>query len=609
MASEKKGLLYEALVYRSLLRLKHQGLIQGNIYWNQTPSGMTMDTDLTIGPSPDRPELVFLISHCTAEHNSDMKFWRNIGEVRDVKLKLPAFPRVVGLLFDAKFKRNLLAIQPYAFDDFIVIEHETYGEEILSFAAQHCLISPVQREGKVEYIEKLIKLDASLQICLGAFEQRLTRAISNRNITAEKLWLNASQQKALDGKRRIPRARSTSLRRGVAKSLLFDSFPLKRQVVPKVFLELGMASPSLTGPKVTDKDILGALELMDRTVLSRLHTKYKEMTEFKILVDPLRSIGVYDHVWKYICTNWAALTTGHSLFSALINTHKNPYSALHIQRELGYVIPGWLLVFLITLLKASVGKRMAFGYSKIVQDIEQLTIAERNAWSSTVSIKAGVAFDGPVRSSRTIEYGLRDWLYGDARTNFNLLNSELALIALVLSRRLQTTIGVAIAPNLRSTLRDFFVADTIETKLLSHPSFQPLKLLLTNALEIVGRDYEDIPYHPSPLRGLAVVDGKRVNVRAGAMNLVRVGSTLIRWVSVSDEGKAHKYKEYCGKAWGLRVLVDECTGEVQPNKSIKKIIMLVDGTFSDDELRGLGDSGWNEIYYPDELDELIASIE
>ena len=132
MASEKRGLFYEALVYVLLKKL----IQNSTVFWNQTPSLMTIDTDITIGDSVDCPNYLYLISHSTAEHNSDMKFWRNMGEVFEAKTLLQSKPKAICILMDDKFKKNLLLIQPYAFDDFIIVSQEPYGTKIIDFASK-----------------------------------------------------------------------------------------------------------------------------------------------------------------------------------------------------------------------------------------------------------------------------------------------------------------------------------------------------------------------------------------------------------------------------------------------------------------------------------------
>jgi hypothetical protein len=110
------------------------------------------------------------------------------------------------------------------------------------------------------------------------------------------------------------------------------------------------------------------------------------------------------------------------------------------------------------------------------------------------------------------------------------------------------------------------------------------------------------------MRAMAVADGEKINVRAGSTNVLVANSTLVRWISVSDAGKTHKCKEFCGKIWGLRIYLNQMNNLIEVNPEIKKAILLIDGTFNDEELNSLHEAGWDEIYYPDELEMLVESI-
>lgn len=595
MASEKRGLFYEALIYVLLKRSIKDKIV----YWNQTPSQMTIDTDITIGNSVDNPDYLFLISHSTAEHNSDMKFWRNMGEVFEAKTLVKSKPKTICILMDDKFKENLLLIQPYAFDDFIIVSQESYGPKIIDFASTISTRFPSDKDEKINFIEGLLSDDIEFQDYARQFGDRLVHSLSKKNSVSDKLWDKVIKSLTKDRFRRIPVSKNTSLRRGLAKSLLFENLPRKNEVIPDVFYDLGIGQKTIRGTILVDQEIKDVLGLIDNEQLSYLHSYYSSMEEFSVLVQPLQNIKSFEKFWKYICDHWAEILKPSDLYTLLQKTSANPYAELGAREDSGYIIPGWLVIILITLLKAKTEKRMDFGYSKIVNEIDLLK--DPNKYAKDILEKSGVPEYNAIRSSRTIEYGLRDWLYGSARTNFNLQTSELALVAYILSKKLSEKIGNKLDFALENTVKSFFVSDTLETKLLSHPSFQPLKLLILNTLQKSHIQFENINYFPSPLRGLAVSDGKRVNIRAGSTNVIRSGNTLIRWVSVSDSGKEHKSKEFCGRAWGFRISIDETTGEISENPWIKKTILVIDGTFIDKDLLNLYKAGWDEILYPDEI--------
>jgi hypothetical protein len=476
MASEKRGILYEAMLYRSLLSLRKKALISANIYWNQTPFNMKIDTDITIGSSADSPSHLFLISHSTAEHNSEMKFWRNMGEIREAKVRLPSNPFVIGVLFDAKVKKNLLKIQPYAFDQFLIIEWRDYGKNIIDFSSEFSERAPQEKNDKLRFLEENINSDSGLKTSLENLENDLLSSISQPSYSSS-LWKAVREYTDKRGKGRIPASRETSLRRGLAKLLVFDEIPAKEAIIEDFYLDLRIGKKSLLGTRISDQDILNVLNLLNTLELTQLHYHYSSMKAFSILVKPLRTIAIFDKLWNELNSKWNLMTEGSTLFKFLKSSHENPIKTLDLQpSEASYVIPGWPVIFLITILKASFERRMAFGYSKIVNDIEKLSSSEKYAIiASSLGNHQNAKNTSSVRSSRTIEYGLRDWIFGEDRDNFNLQDCELALVAEVIARRIRKKVGFTLDSNLSRLVKEYFVSDTIETKLLSHPSFQPLK--------------------------------------------------------------------------------------------------------------------------------------
>jgi hypothetical protein len=605
MASEKRGIFYEALIFAALNSLKSESRISGEIFWNQTPSKMDIDTDITIGEAVNAPEIVILVSHCTSEHNSDMKFWRNMGELREVKLNLGPEVKVICILFDDIFKVNLLAIQPYAFDGFLNIGSSVYGSEILSFAGKYQNKVPDTRDEKIQYVKDSFIDDSKLKGIFLQLKDDLSDLIQNSTSNLVELWDEV--KKNLDQKlpNRIPTARKTSLRRGLAKSLLFDTTPKPNEVLSKVYVELGLAVPSVLGPILADLEILDAANLLRDEEFESLRNRFMSMDEFFVLIMPLRQISKFSIMWIYVEKNWQSMLDPKLLLTELLKTHKNPYLILKLEDSIDdFVLSGWLLIFLITLIKTTSGKRMDYGYSKIVNQIDEIEDSEKKK----IILNILENTESKYRSSRTIEYGMRDWIFGDYRNNFTLLAGELALISSVLSKKLNTDIGTVFPKSMQLQTKEYLISDSIETKLLSHPKFQPLKQLLIDWFEKYEIFYEDISYFPSPIRLLAVASGEKINIRAASTNVILTKKTLIRWVSVSNDGKDHKCKEYCGKIWGMRLIGESESYSNLRREKISKYILIIDGTFNDGDLELLEQAGWDEMYYPDEIHLLLKNL-
>jgi hypothetical protein len=93
---------------------------------------------------------------------------------------------------------------------------------------------------------------------------------------------------------------------------------------------------------------------------------------------------------------------------------------------------------------------------------------------------------------------------------------------------------------------------------------------------------------------------------AGRISVFAFSGGLIYWKSVTDAGKDHKRKELAGRA---RVLRFEVTAQgFAERPEAKQLILVVDGTFNDRDLRVLSEAGWDQIFYPDEMDQLLQAI-
>src|SRR5579884_1154001 len=111
MAGERKGITYEAFVKIALEQLVDKGKLAGQVFWNEKPNEMTIEPDFTVGPDKDHPTHVFLVTHSGSAKNSDMKFWRNMGELVEAKVRLAKPARVYSVVFDSIIKEDLKALQ------------------------------------------------------------------------------------------------------------------------------------------------------------------------------------------------------------------------------------------------------------------------------------------------------------------------------------------------------------------------------------------------------------------------------------------------------------------------------------------------------------------
>jgi len=67
-------------------------------------------------------------------------------------------------------------------------------------------------------------------------------------------------------------------------------------------------------------------------------------------------------------------------------------------------------------------------------------------------------------------------------------------------------------------------------------------------------------------------------------------------------GKIDKRKELCGRIGAMKL----CYSPMELGQ--KKFFLVIDGFFDDQDLALLDQAGWDGIFYPDEMDELIRAI-
>ena len=57
----------------------------------------------------------------------------------------------------------------------------------------------------------------------------------------------------------------------------------------------------------------------------------------------------------------------------------------------------------------------------------------------------------------------------------------------------------------------------------------------------------------------------------------------------------------------MRISYDGSKFKRRPN--VKKMLLLLDGIFTDEHIEILQENGWDSIYYADEIEELIKAID
>jgi hypothetical protein len=584
MAGEQKGIAYEALTKLILDDLKKSGYFTGMIFWEERPEGMTINPDLTIGNDPNSPHTLILISHGGSAKESNRKYWRNCGELVEAKLFLPKAPKVVSLFFDAIIKPEIKKVAAETFDGELIVGDRPYGEELQSWIDANLIRFPKDRDKKVEFLRESMRADSKLRKLYEQLRKDLEALLTSKISRHLKvLWSHERKRKrALS-----PVRKETYVRRGLSKLLIFEDIDLglrlysgirvNQNELPAYVYDLGLASKAIGRAQPTDTEILNAVSTVGvhkaRKVLMGAPVEMLEGC-----LTNLRNAPHFNLISQYVVDEFNELCDAEKLKKALRLLHEKPESLVE-----KYEIPPnwppksvWLFDFILQLLKHSGGNANSYGYAQMARRIEK---------------DPGM----PPARNRIYTIVLSDWLL--RRDKEALPCSVLGSYAKLLSADLGE-IGRCGVKELIQTLKESLFTNLIEVKLCTYRGFDPLGDLVSQIIPAVRVKRIQACFAEKALGG----------GQGGKTTLLQSKSTLINCQSCSDAGRDHKKKELCGRAAALRYSWDPVSEEFIPRPGIKKLILLLDGTWRQGDLDTLIRAGWDEIFYPDEIDELAKAI-
>ena len=579
MAGERIGKTYEAILKVVLDQLQADGLFEGDVFWNEIPEGISVEPDFIIGSDKDHPNVIVMVTHSGSSKNSDMKCWRNLGELCEAKSVLTPIPYAINIVFDSVMKENLKALQQAAFDYQLIIGDKAYGEPLAQWVIQKDEDMPVGQEEKVLLIKALLKSDKTLKRLLSYIQHDIMTFFPLRDTDVASLW--TLERKRPHGK--APDAKNTFIRRGYTKRLLvgdaLENGKIKSEDGP--WLEkVGIVRKTISGYRITDSELLWFLD----TPFAKEYESIAApcMTDgFASQIKRVRSLALIGEYENYVVKNYDSLVTSEGMLACLRQQHTNPSAEISVPHNIQPPGNVWIYDFVAALSKAAAGRSQAFGYSFFSQH----PLGRQS--------KVGNMLLGRWCTSFICEYFNR-------KPDFSLPDNAEIFVAEVLSEQLRQY-SVETIVSLSNSISEKFVAKEYEAVLLAHRGFEPLLALLIHNQIVTGTDCKvNIRTCFSEKAGLSG--------QAGKTTVVKVKNTIINWQSATDAGKDHKRKELCGRAVGLRYSWDGVKKKFVPRSGVKKLILLLDGTWSQKDLNALVNAGWDEIYYPDELDNLKSAI-
>lgn len=592
MAGEKIGITYEALIKIALDRLKHENQLNGNVYWNETPSELTVEPDFIVGQDINTPAIIIMVTHSGSSKNSDMKCWRNIGELCEAKTVLAIQPTAINIVFDATMKNDLKRLQKAAFDGQLIIGDTEYGSGIVRWVSQNAENLPADKNEKVTRIVELSKSDTLLNSLICNLKDGILECIRHSASNVEQLWSMENARK----KGIAPSNKETSIRRGISKLLIFDDLELAMRLyrnkkvavdkVPPYAYSTGLAQRAIGGAKPADAEIMNAFSILSDSEIIALYQGISDNPYISNCTEQIRRSDTISFMSSYVCNNYYRLICADNLCGELKALRSDP-DALIARKDFPANWPPhnvWLLDIIIEIIKASTGKSNGYGYAQLATDIAVGSTTER--------------FSADVRDYLLSPWGhLSEW---STRSNGTPLPDEVLMcVAVVLSSKLRE-IGLEDIVILTAKITASFLHNLVENKLCTYRGFSPLPALMDYHGIIKAQNYVRIRTCFAEKAGLAGLSGKTT--------VAKCSNTIINWQTATDAGRDHKRKELCGRAIGLRYTWNAAKKRFEPRPGVQKLILLLDGTWRQKDLDALVRAGWDEIYYPDELDQLKKAI-
>jgi hypothetical protein len=600
MQRSSEGKTYEALVLLALELLKKDCSFDGEIYWNVTPEGMTIEPDLVVGHDPNRPSHIFLITYSITAPKSNMKLWRNLGELAEAKTRLKTVPWVGSVTFGEGTRGDIKRLQAQSFDGQLVVDDQEYGKEIHKWISDHAYRFPRDGGERVAYIRECCLNDHAIRRLLEQLADDLGSVMQTQQTAPQVLW-QLERHRSIGP---IPLCRTTYVRRGLAKLLLFSRehltqiiggqrlFPDSETIIPAKFA--GIVTRTLGGYRLVDAEVLNALKLLSREQVQSIFDCPRAVG-LEAVISQAKNIVALERMCKALWEHYEDLITPEGMFQALQRQYKD---SMYLLNPFKGNTPAdvWLFRLLMDVFKLFGGTMQAYGTGKLVDAIKKYSTDPK--FISFVRKVALMEFWEFPKSTEPIRRGLQDYINRIPNTSFS--SALLAAVSYGLAVQL-ATIARERFVGIHEKLIETWRSSTVEARLLTHLEFDPLKVLIVQAL--------NTKYTIEYVKGcFAEASGNLTSTLTGRTRLIRTRSCLINWQSAHDSHTNDKRKELCGRAVALRYSWEARSRGFIRRPGVKKLILVLDGTWRQVDLDTLVRAGWDEVFYPDEMDKLVQAI-
>lgn len=582
MAGEKKGKAYEALVHLALQDLVTSKKLNGPLHWNVTPESMSIEPDFITGKNPDDPKTILLLTHSGSSKESEKKMWRNFGELIEAKTILPSLPSVYGLTFGI-IKTDLELIQQNAFDQFVWVRKDTHpwAIDLDGFVSSSVKSFPKGKENQTEFIrDELKKASFNVKSAFDQLKALLETMYKTNSVALNKMWEDHRHRPIPIA----PGARVTFIRRGASKLYLFpdhkEAYNCFKSALPfaspvENLAPLGLVERRPSGWLPTkNAEVISCVKLLSAEDCTSLFDDNVSTDGFRHQAAKVRDSSLIAVYADWCSANWSKLTTPAGMKKILLKLHKNPVSELSIPPGCTPPKHVWIMDVLGAIIRAHTNKSQGFGFSSFANhpSANSSMIGNMNigTWTSCFMNQ-----------------------FFNRKSSFNAPMKAIDYTAQVLSEYAAQAASMTVEPQ---QLLNQYLSKEYEAVYLTHRGFEPLWGLISARVKPVKKLRIRTCYaEAAGLKGVS-----------GSCSLAISNNTLINWQSAHGSHTNDKKKELCGRAIGLRYHWDGKYFIRRPG--IQKMILVLDGTWKQADLNALLRAGWDEIYYPDEMDDLAKAI-
>ena len=181
-----------------------------------------------MGADKNSPSILTLVNASETARNSDIKYWRNLGEAFDAKARLNPRPMVLNLVFHSDIKPELVRLTETVCDATHLIDRNSdHGPDIIRWLEANHGRAPSEKDGKYEMVRNAILVgsagfDADFSDSVEKLSLFLSSTIYKQKRSLFPLWKLIESDFKSRSKITVRQSRVTLLRRGLARWLVFE---------------------------------------------------------------------------------------------------------------------------------------------------------------------------------------------------------------------------------------------------------------------------------------------------------------------------------------------------------------------------------------------------